>query len=218
MATNATQKRPRPEDLSSEPQTPSAKRQAMAKAKNTPHLTPEARRKRVEQIKAIQAELASTPTPKQNISAASNAQAGSSAQGMFKKASPISSIESALLDARPVTPTSVDRARASKPVPPTVIDEEEEFWLSTPSAVARPPRGEFSAAGYHPSTSAKAGSSATVRSSMPTPPQSSPALAAERGSPSSTAHRADLDAFLIAAAAVTATGTAASISLPGEYR
>lgn len=50
------------------------------------------------------------------------------------------------------------------------VDSEEEFWTSSPP-VARPPRGEFSAAGYLPGAQVK---SLSARNAMPTPGPSSP--------------------------------------------
>ena len=167
------QKQSHPESHIPEPRTPSAKRRAI-REQNTPHLTPEAKRRRLQMIKDAQASISLTSPNQLPV--------------------PMPGINDALLHARDATPTPTPHAGLSVSVPQPDRDEEEEFWLSTPPGLRRrSPSGEFSAAGYRlgtPSNGARSPvrerSSANGRGAMPTPPRSSPAVEFNSWSPTST--------------------------------
>jgi hypothetical protein len=193
-------KRSHAESSTPEPRTPCTKRLVIVKANNSAHLTPEAKRRRFEQIQAAILSFPSTPhsapscIPIQQVPATSSAQTGVSGREHFESAAPLPSINDALLNVGATT----SAASSARAVPQTDLDEEE-FWLATPSfPVAKPPRGEFSAAGYYLESKTngahhliEANTSPAGQGGIPTPPRSSSFVEREAGSRSSTAQMSE---------------------------
>ncbi|GJE95493.1 hypothetical protein PsYK624_116780 [Phanerochaete sordida] len=134
-----------------EPQTP-VKRVAYNREPRTPSssLTPEQRSKRLRGILDGLSSVPTTPTRRETETARSDRTEKTSGtfrpagiRGPFYPDDPLAGSSKQLAGLRYASSAPPKAAKAKE------IDSEEEFWSSPPpQPVARPPRGEFSAAGY----------------------------------------------------------------------